>query len=615
MCGIAGFVGPGEEHDLVAIGKALAHRGPDGLGTYADPHTRLWLVHRRLSVVDIQGGHQPMWNEGGDVCVIFNGEIYNHLELRRKLEVRGHVFRSDHSDTEVLVHGYEEWGTGLPVLLNGMFSFAVYDKRARTVFLARDRFGKKPLYYHASPKLFAFASELLALMCHSHIPRNPDSASIQKFFAYGFIPAPNSLYETVRKLPGGHSLTLDCDTGRMKIAEYWRFRIETREDIPANAEQVWAEELRTLLSDAVRRRLVADVPLGVFLSGGIDSSAVLAFATRHAGAERVKTFSVGFREPSFDESRYARQVAAHFGSEHHEEILGTEEARELVPHILSRIDEPIGDSSIIPTYLLCRFARSHVTVALGGDGGDELFAGYAPFKALAWARAYSAVMPAWMHETVRGLAQRIPPSERYMSLDFKLIRALRGMSYPPSLWNPVWLGPLEPAEIREMCEDPLPQEELYSEALDVWKQGRANNLVDKSLEFYTRIYLQDDILTKVDRSSMLVSLEVRAPFLDNDLVEFARTLPHHFKYRNGQTKYILKKALADLLPAEILHRTKQGFGIPLGKWLREWKELPLAVVRPFQDMEQISRRWEEHRARRADHRLMLWSWLALQYHF
>lgn len=614
MCGIGGFVGPGEERDLVSMGEALAHRGPDGVGTYVDPPSRLWLVHRRLAILDIEGGHQPMWNETGDVCVVFNGEIFNHLELRRMLEARGHVFRSDHSDTEVLVHGYEEWGSGLPALLNGMFSFAVYDRRARTLFLARDRFGKKPLYYYASAKLFAFASELTALMCHQHVPREIDSRSVQKFFAYGFIPAPNSLYKHVKKLPGGHCLHLECDTGRVQITEYWRFRIEPRADVPANAEQVWGEELRALLSEAVRRRMSTDVPLGVFLSGGIDSSAVLAFATRHAGASGISTFSIGFAEPSFDESGYARLVAAYFGSKHHEEILSIERARELVPELLSRIDEPIGDSSIIPTYLLCRFARSHVTVALGGDGGDELFAGYAPFKALNLARAYSAAVPGWLHKKLRSCAELIPPSDRYMSLEFKLKRALRGMSYPCSLWNPVWLGPVDAEEIRELCAEPLSQEDLYSEALQAWEQSRADNLVDKSLEFYTRLYLQDDILTKVDRASMLVSLEVRAPFLDNDVVEFARTLPHHFKYRNGQTKYLLKKALEGVLPREILKRKKQGFGMPLARWLREWQELPLVPVKPFRDLAQIRQRWEDHRARRVDHRLMLWCWLALQHH-
>ena len=303
------------------MSDALVHRGPDGAGKYIDRANHLYLAHRRLAILDIGGGEQPMWNEDGRIGVIFNGEIYNHLELRKVLVSRGHVFRSDHSDTEVLVHGYEEWGESLPLRLNGMFAFAIYDHPRRRLFLARDRFGKKPLYYSVGNGFFGFASELTALLRHPRVEKTLDQDSLRKYFAYGFIPAPNALYRNVAKLPGGHWLTYDMTSAALTRVQYWQFKIEPLEQIPVDAEEVWGEELRGLLSTAVSRRLISDVPLGIFLSGGIDSSAVLAFATRHLPSAQIKTFSIGFEEQSFDESRYAKRVAEHFGSDHHHDVL------------------------------------------------------------------------------------------------------------------------------------------------------------------------------------------------------------------------------------------------------------------------------------------------------
>src|SRR5471032_1272850 len=323
MCGLAGFVGAGTVADLRAMGAAIVHRGPDGEGIHVDPAASVYLLHRRLAIVDLEGGEQPMWNETRDIGVIFNGEIYNHLELRAALMAKGHVFRSHHSDTEVLVHGYEEWGEDLPSRLNGMFAFAILDTPGRRLFFARDRFGKKPLYYTCRPGLFAFASELTALLRHPGVERRIDRRSLQKLFAYGFIPSPRSLYEGIHRLPAGHQMTFALERpGEVKVRKYWEFAIEPTTDIPANPEAVWGEELRHLLAQAVRRRLMSDVPLGVFLSGGIDSSAILAFAAAELPAGQVQTFSIGFREPSFDESGYARAVAKRFGSQHHEEMLG-----------------------------------------------------------------------------------------------------------------------------------------------------------------------------------------------------------------------------------------------------------------------------------------------------
>jgi asparagine synthase (glutamine-hydrolysing) len=341
---------------------------------------------------------------------------------------------------------------------------------------------------------------------------------------------------------------------------------------------------------------------------------VLAFATRHIPAGQARTFSIGFHEQSFDESAYAKRVAEHFGSDHHHEVLGLDKASDLVPYVLSRLDEPMGDSSILPTYMLSRFARTGVTVALGGDGGDELFAGYDPFKALRIAQCYKRLVPAWLHGGLRSLAELLPVSNRNMSMGFKIKRGLRGVRYPESAWNPAWLGPLEPSELQELFYEPVRYEDVFEEAISAWNNSAADNVTDKTLEFYTRFYLQDDILTKVDRASMMVSLEVRAPFLDNDIVEFARKIPHRYKYRNGHTKYLLKRALERVLPRDIIYRKKKGFGVPLTRWLKDLAGPPIALSDPTPNAAWVSRQWQEHRSGKADHRLFLWCWIVLQYH-
>src|SRR5579862_630520 len=299
MCGIAGFVGLGDRGDLAAMTTALAHRGPDGDGLHVDEAARVFLGHRRLAILDIEGGRQPMWNADGTIGIVFNGEIYNHPELRQELEARGHVFRSSHSDTEVLIHGYAEWGETLPQKLNGMFAFAIYDRTRRRLFLARDRFGEKPLYYYAQPGLFAFASELSALRAHRRFDATIDRLALQRFFAFGYLPAPSALYRGAAKLPGGHSLTFELTSGAVRTHRYWQFRIEPDESLDDSAENRLAEELRHLLGQAVKRRLMSDVPLGLFLSGGIDSAAVLAAAAQHLPAREIRTFTIGFTQPSF----------------------------------------------------------------------------------------------------------------------------------------------------------------------------------------------------------------------------------------------------------------------------------------------------------------------------
>jgi asparagine synthase (glutamine-hydrolysing) len=612
MCGLAGFVGTGTQADLAAMAGAIVHRGPDDTGFHIDRDHAVHLAFLRLAIVDIAGGHQPMWNEDDSVCVLFNGEIYNQAELRAELLAAGHVFRSDHSDTEVLVHGYEQWGEDLPARLNGMFAFVIWDRPRRRLFAARDRFGEKPFFYVARPGFFAFASELSALIMHPAVDRTIDQRALQKFFAYGYIPAPNALYRGARKLPGGCSLTLDLADFRVRERRYWRFAIKADQHAPDHRIGELTEELRALLDRAVARRLVSDVPLGVFLSGGIDSSLVLALAAQHRAAESLDTFTIGFNEPSFDESAYARQIAAAIGSRHHERILDFDTARRLVSDVLARLDEPTGDASILPTHMLCAFAREHVTVALSGDGGDELFAGYDPFAALQPAAWYDRLVPQPVHFMLRRMAEMLPRGTTNMSLDFKLRRTLMGMSYPPAVRLPVWMSPLEPARIGELFDAPMPVEELYSEAIEVWDGAQSCNDVDRALEFFTNFYLQDGILAKTDRAAMMTSLEARAIFLDNDVVDFSARLPHGYKYRRGVRKFLLRRAAEGLVPDVVLRRPKKGFGVPFARWLRQMPATPPLGAVPGLRPDWITERWSAARAGKEDERLLLWSWLSLQ---
>lgn len=612
MCGIAGFSGARNDKVLQAMANIIRHRGPDGEGYYVCPVNGVNLAHRRLSITDIAGGHQPMWNEDETVGIVFNGEIYNHMELRSELLRKGHIFKSDHSDTEVLIHGYEEWGADLLARLNGMFAFCIYDQRKKRLFFARDRFGKKPLYYALLNQQLVFASELKAVLAHPAVQQEIDPINLQKYFGYGFIPAPYSLYKSVKKLPGGHYMFYCLATGQEKISAYWQFKVKPNNHCSKDAEEDLALELRALLTTAVKRRMVADVPIGIFLSGGIDSSAILACASQSEARGRINTFSIGFREKEFDESDTARRIANQFGAEHAEEIFGINSAREVADHVLAMLDEPMGDSSILPTYLLARFARQSVIVALGGDGGDELFAGYAPFRALRSAQIYCDMLPKGLRNFILTQVNRLPASEGYLSMDFKLKRTLQGLQYPSSAWNPAWLGPLRSDEISALMNTQVEWDEVYADAIAAWESSEAEDMIGKTSEFYGRFYLQDGVLTKVDRATMMVGLEARAPFLDNDVVEFAQRLPSNLKFRNGTSKYILKKAMKGILPDNLLYRPKKGFGIPLTSWLKTW---PMEDANlPGYNGTFVKKMADEHRRGERDNRLFLWNWIVLQQH-
>ncbi|MEM7124035.1 MAG: asparagine synthase (glutamine-hydrolyzing) [Pseudomonadota bacterium] len=610
MCGITGFFGDGDQNDLTTMTVALAHRGPDADGYFVDTQNRIYLGHRRLTIIDAAGGQQPMSDMSGDVIVTFNGEIYNHIALRRELESLGHRFKSSHSDTEVLVNGWRAWGTGLPERLNGMFAFAIYDRRDRILFLARDRFGEKPLFYGDKGGTFAFASELSAVAAHPRFGRDIDRLALKKYFAYGFLPGATALYRHCHKLPAGHWLRVDLESRRVDSEAYWTFRLDADPALATRTESSLAEELRSHLETAVQRRLMSDVPLGLFLSGGVDSSAVLAMAAAGQSTEPIQTFTIGFDEPTYDESTFARQAADAFSTNHHQQTLDLDACQRLLPEITSRLDEPIGDPSLVPTYLLSGFTREHVKVALSGDGADELFAGYDTFTGLRLARIVDAVVPHKARSAIRRLADLLPRSDSNLSADFKIRRALGGLTYERPLWNPRWLGPLSPEDITELFNEPVDIETLFEEAVAVWNDNPMANLTDQTLAFYTRLYLTDDILVKTDRASMMHGLECRAPFLDPDLVDFICRLPTRFKYQRGERKWLLKQALSGLVPESLLQRKKKGFGIPLTTWLRGLPSVEQVDVGA--DLDVVRRFERAHHEGHADHRLFLWCWRVLQ---
>ncbi len=564
MCGICGIIHDDPERPvdrgvLEAMNRTMTHRGPDDKGFFYGRGSGLAM--RRLSIIDVEGGHQPLLSEDGRVVAICNGELYNFKELRRELESRGHLFRT-RSDAEILPHLYEERGAGLVDPVNGMFGLAVWDEKERSLVLARDRMGEKPLYYARAGKSFLFGSELKAILAHPEVVRRIDRSSLAKYLAHDYVPAPHTIIEGVAKLEPGQLLVWRA--GRLEKKNYW--------DLPRAAEayvgeEEAASELLRLLEKSVAIRLASDVPLGVFLSGGIDSSSVLAMMARVRRPEEIKTFSISFAEKSFDESSWARRVAAHFGTEHRERMCTPAELLKLMPKVAELLDEPFADASIIPTYALAKFTREHVTVALGGDGGDELFAGYPTFQAERAAGLYAA-LPSFVR---RGFIDRIvgllPVSDENISFDFKVRRFIKGAAVPGPARHIVWLGAFSPAEQRDLFAVDPPGG-VFEDAARHWESGAGFSRGNRLLYTYKKLYLAEDILTKVDRATMGVSLESRAPFLDHELVEFVAKLPYRMKLKGFTMKHLLKKAVGPLLPEGVAGRAKKGFGVPVAKWVK-----------------------------------------------
>ncbi len=618
MCGLAGIVtfdgSPVERGALRRMAETLRHRGPDAEGFYEDATAApgVGLAHRRLSIIDLsQIADQPLPNEDGSIQVLLNGEIYNFRELRSGLLSR-HSFRS-RGDTEVVAHLYEERGDEAVGALDGMFALALWDGRRRRLLLARDAFGKKPLYYFHDARRFVFASEIKALLA-AGVPAEMNDAALGEYLALGYAPTPATLFRGIHKLPPASLLVID-GSGPPQPRSYWDLHFPRATEALDVSMDTAAARVGELLTDAVRKRLVADVPLGVLLSGGVDSSAVAALMARLQPG-RVKTFTVGFEGDAFyDERAHAERVARHIGSEHHAAAVRPEAAA-LVETLLHHHDEPFGDSSALPTYLVSREARRHVTVALNGDGGDETFAGYDRFQAALLAEA----LPLPARRLLRGLGRLLPEGDSYHGLLRRLRRFSDHAARPLDERLLAWTGVFDPAALRtlagEAAADPERLLASYRQAL-----ARCNGASTLSRLLYldARTYLVDDLLPKMDRMTMAHGLEARSPLLDRPLMEYVATLPDALKRRGGAAKRVLKAAVRDLLPPQTLTRRKHGFGVPLGEWFR-------ADLRPMLEdtllasprlgnrlrIEAVRGLAADHFARRADRGHQLWTLMTLE---
>jgi len=594
---------------LEAMNETLVHRGPDSGGVFLDTITG--LAARRLAIIDLEGGDQPIANEDGTIHVVQNGEIYNYRELRRELEGKGHRFTT-HSDTEVLVHLYEERGPHFAEALRGMFAIAIWDEPKRRLVLARDRFGIKPLYYRATDEGVSFASELKALLRQPGVSREIDPDGLEAYLAFSCIPAPLTIFREVRKLPAGNVLVWSDGDGETRVERFAKPRTAPIADERSESEEELAEELRERLRDSVRAHLIADVPVGVLLSGGIDSSALAAFAAQES-SERVSTFSIGFEERAFDERDRARQVAQQYGTDHHELVVRPD-AAELLPKIAEVFCEPFADSSAVPTYLVSQLARKHVKVALSGEGGDELFGGYYNYVGHRLAPKVGRFAPA-----VRPLVERLPTSTAGAStLDYKAKHFMRAASLSPLERHYVWKSIFSPEQRADILTprwsgtaDPIAGlAATYSESEGA---GELARIMDLDL----RVFLVEDMLVKTDRASMAESLETRVPFLDPVVSELALALPSRHKVRWFSKKRLLRKSLAPLLPADILNGKKQGFSIPIGAWLRkELEPMARSILSPdslrrqgFFRPEPVNAMLDAHVAGTRDYNRQLWNLL------
>ncbi len=641
MCGLAGFLAPvlpeGTNAILTRMADAIRARGPDDSGLWTDAPAGVALAHRRLSVVDLSpAGHQPMQSAGGRFVIVFNGEIYNHLELRQDLHQQGHTpaWRG-HADTETLLAGFDAWGVRRTVeRCIGMFAFAVWDRQARVLVLGRDRLGEKPLYYGWQGASFLFGSDLKALKAHPDFSAAIDRQALTLFMRHNAVPAPYSIYQGIHKLTPGCLLQVNPATRSTQLEQYWDLRAVARagQDQPfAGTPDEAVNQLEALLGRAVGAQMMADVPLGAFLSGGVDSSTVVALMRAHS-SHKVRSFSIGFDEPGYNEAPYAKAVAQHLGTEHTELTVTARQAMDVIPLLPGLYAEPFADSSQIPTFLVSQLARQQVTVALSGDGGDELFAGY---------NRYLLAQGLW------GKLEHLP-----MGLRARLARGIVSLS--PSTWNKLAhvLQPLLPRSLRQVnMGDKLHKgaavmaahtpAELYRLLVSHWstpeqvvrgghepptvltdsaQQADVDDFVQRMMALDTLTYLPDDILAKVDRAAMGVSLESRVPLLDHRVVEFAWSLPLDYKLRGGVSKWPLRQVLYRHVPPALIERPKMGFGIPIDQWLRgplrAWAEALLDPVRlhhdGFFEVAPIRQKWAEHLSGQRNWQYLLWDVLMFQ---
>lgn len=661
MCGIAGAAWtsrglPLDEPTLRRMTEVLRHRGPDDEGQWwslqreaqpqsaSDPPSGLSPVHsplsppsagvalgfRRLSIIDVAGGHQPLSNEDGSVWIVFNGEIYNYREIRPELEARGHRFRT-RSDTEVIVHAYEEWGVDALQRFRGMFALALWDDRRRRLWLARDRLGQKPLFYRQEPDRLLFASELKALLQVPQAPRDLDPEAVDLFLTYQYVPHPRCILQGYHKLPPAHYALYE--EGRLTLHRYWRPPYEADADPAAFADSAladcdrwsdaeWRAHLRRTLTDAVRLRLRSDVPLGSFLSGGIDST-IISGLMQSLADRPIHTFSIGFPIESFDERRYAREAARHLGTEHHEYVVQPS-AVAMLPQIIWQYDEPFGDSSAIPTMYLSQVTRQVVTVALSGDGGDELFGGYERYQAVRLASRLDRLPRCLRRLCASPLWQKIPTSTRQRAFGRRMKRFLAALGQPPELRYLRWIGIFDADLRRELYTSEFRSRlgafDSGGFLLEAYAHADGRDFVTRTMAADVHSYLPCDILTKVDIASMTYSLEARSPFLDHHVAELAARMPLHLKLNDRRGKLILRETFHDLLPPSIQSRGKMGFGAPLDHWFREELKPLLhdtlldqtARQRGILAPEVVARLVAEHQNGRWDHSYRLWNLVCLE---
>lgn len=615
MCGICGFSLYGRpdtqaEAAVAAMLRPLHHRGPDDEGRFVDGATALAV--KRLSVIDLRTGHQPVHSEDKRLWVVCNGEIYNYRQLRAALREEGHVFYTE-SDTEVIVHLYEQYRRDCVSMLEGMFSFALWDCRERELFIARDRFGMKPLYYSLCPRGIVFASELKSILAFPGISRQPDMLAVDQYLSFGYVPSPRSIFRHVSKLPAAH--TISFKDGDTSVGRYWNGGFPSA-SLPENDERDAAGVLLQRLSSSVREHLCADVPVGVFLSGGIDSSLIAALARVFYGKE-LKTFSIGFSDRSFDETRFSRLMSRFLHTRHYHQTFTPRWLRDHFREAASYLDEPFADPSYFPTFLLSRVARNEVKVALSGDGGDELFAGYPTYLAHKGADLFRS-LPAALRWAAERWAERLPVSLKNFSFDFCAKLFMSGYALPLLSRHSAWMSSFSSDEKSRLyaqggCDQkPAGPDVVFRDVLDGMPAGGDLDLLQNA---DIRTYLQDDILFKADRAAMANSLEVRLPFLDRGLAEYVFSLPPRLRLNGFTGKYILKRAAASLLPAGVIRRRKKGFGVPVGSWVcGELRGLALELL----SEETVRRRGlfsyayirdilEQHFCRKADNRRKIWT--------
>ena len=621
MCGIVGFIQmenrPIDESVLRRMNKAILHRGPDEDGFYINEN--VGLAMRRLSIIDLASGQQPIHNQDKTAWIVFNGEIYNYQELRERLEKLGHKFYTN-SDTEVIIHAYDQYGADCPKHLRGMFAFAIWDTRDKSLFLARDRVGKKPLLYAMAHGDLIFGSEFQALLQHPQISRDINHEAIHQYLSFLCVPAPMTVYKQIKKLEPGHWLR--WRDGEVKTKRYWQPDFNNKIKI---SEEEAGERAIEILRESVRLRLISEVPLGAFLSGGIDSSAVVALMAEQSD-KPVKTFSIGFEDQDFSELHHAKRVAEHIGADHHEFIVRPN-ALEVLPMLVEHYGEPYADSSAIPTYYVARETRNHVTVALNGDGGDESFAGYERYAAMKLAERYNKIPHLLRKAFVESPISVFPVSEKKKSRARDLKRFLKAASLPKVERYFDWVNVLDRQTKEELYTKDFQNEVGHinpADNLARWfTQANGAGIVDSVLLTDTMTYLPDDLLVKVDIATMTVSLEARSPFLDHNVIEFAASLPENLKLRGLTTKYLLKKILGRLLPQENLTRRKMGFGVPVSHWFRgEMKNFLHEILlsekaskRGILKQEKIAQLIAQHTSGTRDYGQGLWTLLMLELWF